>query len=241
MASAMSEKPILREVRAAVFAAVCVLVGVVGHDAFSPGGIPVWLLAACAGFLFLFARPLTTRERGLPSIVAAMAVVQLGLHEVFAVAQHHSATTLAAPMRHVPAVGTWWCGPKAPSGLGRILLSSYSASTLHSAGVSTDMGPSMSGSSMSSGMLAAHVVAALLAAWWLRRGEAAAWALTRTLAIRIVLPLRLLLVAAAAWAWTPPKAVRPEFLAPDRPGPGLLIRFTVARRGPPSKLAVAFC
>ena len=70
MADAMSEKPILREARAAVFAAVCVLVAVVGHDAFSPGGIPLWLPALSAGLLFGGVRPLTSRERDVLALMA---------------------------------------------------------------------------------------------------------------------------------------------------------------------------
>ena len=246
MAHAMSEKPILREVRAAVFAAVCVVVAIIGHDAFSPGGIPLWLLAASAGILFVAVRPLTSRERGLPSILGAMATVQLGLHQAFATVQQHSATAATAsatagvtPATHkLPALGLWWCGPNAPAGIAKIL-TGYSPSALHAAGIATT-GMSMPSAHrlpmapmpMTPGMLTAHIVAALIAVWWLRHGEASAWSLARALATRVVHPMNQL--AAAHVPWTPPKAARAAFSIPDRVGPGALIRFIVDRRGPPA-------
>jgi hypothetical protein len=261
MAHAMSEKPILREARAAVFAAVCVLVAVVGHDAFSPGGVPPWLLVLSAGLLFVAVRPLTSRERGLPSILGAMAGVQLALHQVFSLAQQHAATAGAMAMpgmsgsapatsaggSHVlPALGTWWCGPKPPAGIEN-LLTAYSPTALHAAGIPvvhvSNLAVSSAGAAahrMTPGMLAAHIVAALVAAWWLRHGEAAAWSLARALATRVTLPLGWLnRLATPTVPWTPPSSARAVFDVPDRPGPGVLLRFIVARRGPPA--AAAFC
>ena len=258
MAHAMSEKPILREARAAVFATVCVLVGVVGHDALSlgtatsPGAVPVPILALCVGGLFLPVRFLTGRERGLPGILAALAVIQIGLHQVFAAAQQHAAIASASasgmPGRALPAIGSWWCGPQAPRGLNAMLVGyGYPASGMRLTELTGDMismpsMPSMTSMpsmpsmpsmthSMGAGMLAAHIAAALVAAWWLRRGEAAAWTLARAITACLVVPLSRL--AAAVVPWTPPKPVPAAFAAVDRPGPGLLIRFAVARRGPP--------
>lgn len=234
--------PMLREARAAVFAAVCVLVGAVGHDALSPGGIPAWALAASTVVLYLAVRPLTKRERGLPSIVGAMGVVQLALHAAFTSAQQHGASampdmqTAAAARAHgLPPVGAWWCGPKAPAGMADMVM-------YHAAGM-----PSAAAHSMTIGMFGWHVAAALAASWWLRRGEAAAWDLARALVVSVAEPLRLLgaaLVALATLAtlaaWTPPHSAGPRALdTTDRLGPGRSIRFSLARRGPP--VAVAFC
>jgi drug/metabolite transporter superfamily protein YnfA len=103
---------------------------------------------------------------------------------------------------------------------------------------------------MTAGMYLAHVAAALTAAWWLRRGEAAVWSLGRALALALVTPLVLLVamavaagmaaIAALAGGWTPPRwLVDGAFTVPNRLGPGRLLRFTMARRGPPMAVAAA--
>lgn len=80
---------------------------------------------------------------------------------------------------------------------------------------------------------AAHVAAALLATWWLRRGEAAFWSLLRR-AVTLVPGL-------AAW-WrvrTGPQAgpARPDAVRRDAAAPAplrqVLLRHAVSRRGPP--------
>lgn len=215
--------PTLREARAAVFAALCVLVGALGHDAFSAGTIPLW--APAVGFLatFLFAQLFTRRERGLPTILVLMGVVQVALHHLFGLAQRLSAN--ATPMRMaMPPRGAWWCGHDEPSGVTQAMT--------HAA----TMPPSQH--TMTAGMWAAHIAAALFAAWWLRRGEAAVWALGRALALALIAPLVLLVVALVPWA-PPRSAAAPITAAPRRIGPGRLLRFAVARRGPPMTLAAA--
>ncbi|MEU9134747.1 hypothetical protein AB0D33_02040 [Streptomyces sp. NPDC048404] len=84
---------------------------------------------------------------------------------------------------------------------------------------------------------AAHVAAALLATWWLRRGEAALWSLLRRAATFVP--------GLAAW-WrtrTGQSPVRPygEVVGrtPADPSPlrQALLRHAVSRRGPPAGLA----
>ena len=91
-------------------------------------------------------------------------------------------------------------------------------------------------SGMTTGMIAAHVVAALVAAWWLRRGEAAVWSLARTLGLALIAPLVLLVVALVALDASAPGR-RVATRTPARLGPGRLLRFDVARRGPPMTAA----
>lgn len=230
----MSENPILREGRAAVFAAVCVLVAAFGHSAFSPTDIPVWALVSCMAALYVAIRPLTKRERGLPAIVGAMAVVQVALHTAFDSAQRSAssmsdmqAASYVTRTRHLPAAGAWWCGPHAPHGLGQALY--------HAAGMSGMNGPAAH--SMTAGMWSAHIAAASVASWWLWRGESAAWELGRALVILLAVPLRLL--TAVLLAWTPPKAAPAVVATAGRVGPGRLLGFSVGRRGPPA--VAAFC
>jgi hypothetical protein len=82
---------------------------------------------------------------------------------------------------------------------------------------------------MTSYAVAAHLAAALLAAWCLRRGEAALWSLLRK-AVAFVPGL-------AAWWCTPPL---PAYLVPPRPYAHrrharrqALLRHALSRRGPP--------
>ncbi|MEY9860981.1 hypothetical protein ABH935_006619 [Catenulispora sp. GAS73] len=211
----------LRAARAVVFAALCVLVGAVGHDAFSVGAIPVWALLVGGAAVVLVVAPLTQRELGLPTILVLMAGVQVGLHELFAAAQRGSAP-MTMPMA-MPPRGEFWCGHAEPAGVTQVMqnIAMPAAPPQHS---------------MTGGMLAAHVVAALVASWWLRRGEAAVWSLARTLGLALIAPLVLLVVALVAW--TPPRhAVAIATRTPFRVGPDRLLRFDLARRGPPMTAA----
>ena len=192
----MSASPAVRSLRAAVFAAVCVLLAAAGHGLAMGDLPPLW--ADAAGFLAVFAagRALAGRERGLPEIGAGMLLTQAGLHVGFDAAH-----------------------PAAP------------APTMRMAGM---QGHTMAGMAQQPHLLtahatAAHVVAALVASWWLRCGEAALWSLLRRAAALVPglaawfhdVPL-----PAPAGIRRPPAArrVRPRLLA---------LRHAVSRRGPP--------
>ncbi|MEU5631530.1 hypothetical protein ACH47C_10925 [Streptomyces rishiriensis] len=78
----------LRLLRAAVFAAVCVVLAAAGHSTASCAVVPLWTLGA--GFLGVLAvvTPLAGRERSLPGIAALLAVGQGALHTLFGLGQH---------------------------------------------------------------------------------------------------------------------------------------------------------
>ncbi|GAA2059366.1 hypothetical protein GCM10009839_82110 [Catenulispora yoronensis] len=225
-ATAAVQTPPLREARAAVFAALCVLVGALGHDAFSRSSIPLWAVFVGGLAVFLLAQLFTRRECGLPTILVLMGIVQFGLHHLFGFAQQLAADATPMAMA-MPARGYWWCGHDEPSGVAQAMA--------HVAG----MPPSQH--SMTVGMWAAHAGAALAAAWWLRRGEAAVWSLGRALALALITPLVLLAAALVPGCWTPPRRPAATAVAgPDRLlGPGRLLRFDLARRGPPMTAAAA--
>ena len=73
----------LRILRAAVFAAVCVVLAAAGHTLASCATVPPWTLGA--GFLgvVLVAMPLAGRERSLAQIATLLAVGQTVLHTLF--------------------------------------------------------------------------------------------------------------------------------------------------------------
>ncbi|MEU4871706.1 hypothetical protein [Streptomyces sp. NPDC021608] len=85
----------LRLLRAAVFAAVCVLLAAAGHSTASCAVVPLWTLGA--GFLGVLAvvAPLAGRERSLPGIAVLLTVGQSALHAVFGLGQHSVAASAA--------------------------------------------------------------------------------------------------------------------------------------------------
>ncbi|MFE0256613.1 hypothetical protein [Streptomyces sp. NPDC059010] len=86
----------LRILRAAVFAAVCVVLAGVGHALGSCATIPLWTLGA--GFLgvFLVAVPFAGRARSLPGIAVLLAAGQTVLHTLFGLGQHGVSAGAAA-------------------------------------------------------------------------------------------------------------------------------------------------
>lgn len=81
-----------RMLRAAVFAAVCVVLAGAGHSLASHAAVPLWTLGV--GFLgtFVASVPLAGRARSLPGTVAPLAVCQAVLHTMFGIGQHGAAT-----------------------------------------------------------------------------------------------------------------------------------------------------
>ncbi|MGW1269346.1 hypothetical protein [Streptomyces sp. NPDC002491] len=86
----------LRLLRAAVFAAVCVVLAAVGHTAASCTAVPLWTLGV--GFLsaVAVAAPLAGRARSAPGIAALLAVGQTVLHTLFGLGQHTASVSAAA-------------------------------------------------------------------------------------------------------------------------------------------------
>ncbi|MDQ0832069.1 hypothetical protein QF032_003913 [Streptomyces achromogenes] len=86
----------LRLLRAAVFAAVCVVLAAVGHTTASCAAVPLWTLGA--GFLAVLAvaAPLAGRARSLPGIAALLAVGQTVLHALFGLGQHAASVSADA-------------------------------------------------------------------------------------------------------------------------------------------------
>ncbi|MFE9936863.1 hypothetical protein [Streptomyces hirsutus] len=229
-----------RTVRAAVFAAVCVLLAALGHVLMSETAVPGWALATGAAATGVTAWLLAGRERG-PWLVGSVAVAaQAALHTLFAFAQalvhpgppgggslfgrgldHLLMRQHAAP-HHFPGDGMGGGTAGTPH-------SAYSAHADHAA-------HSMAADGMSStGMLAAHLLAALVCALWLARGERAAFRILRALAGLLFAPLRGLLRLPA-----PPDRprVRARRVGRDRMPRRLLLTHTITTRGPPAGVAV---
>ncbi|MFD9317956.1 hypothetical protein ACFWDQ_09610 [Streptomyces sp. NPDC060053] len=192
----------LRLLRAAVFAAVCVVLAAAGHTMASCATVPLWTLGA--GFLGTLAVvvPLAGRERSLPGIAVLLSVGQTVLHTLFGLGQHTaSASTAASAMSDATLVARaarLVCGATAaaisPAQAQRILVDarlytsgdhgaaagsaadmsgmSGMGSAHHPADALTTAGTSMS-LLPSLPMLLGHVLAAVAAGWLLRRGDTA--------------------------------------------------------------------
>ena len=85
-------------------------------------------------------------------------------------------------------------------------------------------------------MTLAHVAAAVISAWWLRRGERAAWSLARRVADLADRPVRALLALFSDVE--PPAPPARTVLVPavgETSTVGLILRHLVVRRGPPTR------
>lgn len=188
----------LRMLRAAVFAAVCVVLAAAGHVLASSVTVPLWTLGA--GFLTVFAvaAPLAGRERSLPGIAAVLATGQTVLHSLFGLGQH-GGTTMGATTASATGSGMadaslveraarLVCGAGAaaisPAQAQKILAEArIDTGTAQSMHHSSDAMSATAGSSMSVlpsvPMLLCHVLAAVAAGWVLRRGDMALLRLIR--------------------------------------------------------------
>lgn len=224
----------LRVLRAAPFATVCVVLAAAGHVFAS--GSPLPLPALLLGWLAVGAMAVCSagRERSLRALCGALAVAQLGLHTLFHLSEYGGSgspgmTAMAgmAGMADMPGMAA--APPPAATAAPHAVLWWHA--------VLLGMTPQM---------LGAHVLAALAAGWWLRRGEAAIWRLVRVSAkaaeaagracAAALNGLRLLAAAALGTPLAPSGHPLPAG-ADDgrlrRPAP-LLLRHSVIRRGPPT-------
>ncbi|GHI06501.1 hypothetical protein AQI88_19325 [Streptomyces cellostaticus] len=182
----------LRILRAAVFAAVCVVLAAAGHTLASCARVPLWTLGA--GFLgsLLLVAPLAGRARSLPGIAALLALGQTVLHTLFGLGQHGvagamptgSADTSLSNGALVERAARLLCG-SSPSALtpGHAYRLLVDAHLIDPSGRAVGAMPAMqhmgdtTGSSASLlpslPMLLGHVLAAVAAGWLLRRGDLA--------------------------------------------------------------------
>ncbi|MFB7496159.1 hypothetical protein ACFC09_15940 [Streptomyces sp. NPDC056161] len=250
-----------RTVRSAVFAAVSVLLAALGHVMMSGTAVPWWAMVAGAVATGGTAWWLADRERGPLLVVSVAVAVQAVLHSSFSLAQ---AFQYPAPSGGRSLAQQWLtyllCGsPAGSAGMdGPTAMSMdpthHDMSAMHSMGAMgsmASMGPMdhMNAGSMesaghdmagmagmsSTGMLVAHLLAALLCGLWLAYGERAAFRILRALAGWIFAPLRLFLRL-------PPLPHKPRVLArradADRAPRHLFLTHTITSRGPPAGTAV---
>ncbi|CAL9337309.1 hypothetical protein [Streptomyces sp. enrichment culture] len=206
----------LRATRAAVFAAVCVLLAALGHVLMSGSPLPRWVLAVAVAVTVGAGWSLAGRERGLLLVPSAVVAAQTVLHVWFSHAQAlpGPSASPAPPTASMP----------------------HMSHAVHAGAPVTGPDPAMAGmpEASSAGMLAVHLLAALLTGLWLAYGERAAFRVLRAVAARWAAPLRLVL-AVPVPAHRPPTAAR-HGRAARRPR-RLLLVYAITSRGPPAGTA----
>jgi hypothetical protein len=241
----------MRLLRAAVFTAVCVVLSEAGHTLASGHGVPIWTLAAGWLAVFAFVAPLAGRERSLPGISVGLGLGQVALHVLFNLGEicADPATTRADGIMTI--AGRLVCHggtmPLTPYTAERIVRGA-GVGTAHAATTATTttttatmpMGgttkaaiAAMSAYSLS--MLLGHTLAALVAGWLLRRGEAALWRLVRLSAGVLRYVFALVRMPVAGVAEEPKGSLRGRRFARRRGRPKTVrLRHSLARRGPPA-------
>ncbi|MFF9116276.1 hypothetical protein ACF09Y_11845 [Streptomyces massasporeus] len=252
----------LRILRAAVFAAVCVVLAGAGHALASCDGVPLWTLGA--GFLgaAAVAAPLAGRVRSLVGITALLAAGQTVLHTLFGLGQHGTAAVTSS----VPAGGShaaliqqaarFVCGTTAaaisPVQAQKILADArIQPPTGPHTHLAADAVPGSAASLWPSlPMLLGHVLAAFAAGWLLRHGDLALLRLTELSAQGVTegalvrsLRAALALVRAlrAGLPGAPQAHPRPAHTARSAPPMPrtMALQHSVIRRGPPAAPAFA--
>ncbi|MFB8079100.1 MULTISPECIES: hypothetical protein [unclassified Streptomyces] len=217
-----------RGVRAAMFAAVCVLLAATGHILMSGQGVPAWTLSVAFAATVSATWFLAGRERGLLAVTTASVVVQSALHTAFSWSQTTAVPAATASMNDVHAAHAHMA--HAAMGHGDM---SASAGMLSQAPAGHDM----TDVSSSLGMLSAHLLAALLSGLWMAFGEQAAFRLLLATSLRLFRPLRPLLASFAPVVRNRPR-FRPVRAGDERTPRRLLLAHSLISRGPPQALAV---
>jgi hypothetical protein len=218
--------------RAAVFAGVSLALSAGGQVLVTHAPLPFATVLWAWLAVFALALLLTGAERGFARIAAVLVPLELALNAMFNLGQQS-------------------CGPAVPSpptglvsGLPTLLLCGRGSVPLHTAAAgSRPLGglfrltlpadPTLGQFSL---LLLVHLMAALLAAAWLRRGEAAVFRTLLAVALSATAPLRVLF----AVLMPPVQAGVAVPAAPRRsqPGPQEVLLRTARRRGPPLRSAV---
>ncbi|MFE2725380.1 hypothetical protein [Kitasatospora sp. NPDC059327] len=146
----MSTGPAPRTLRAAIFAALVVLLAGLGQVLVTGRPLPLGTLALAGGAVFAVAFVLAGSERGYPAIAAVFLPLELGLSALFEFAQ---STCPSLPPGSARGFEPLLCGG---GSLGGVLL-----------------GHGLSRSAALLTLLALHSAIALAAAFWLRRADAA--------------------------------------------------------------------
>ncbi|MFJ1649291.1 hypothetical protein [Streptomyces sp. NPDC088258] len=254
----MSVSRLSRASRAAMFAAVCVVLAAVGHVWMSGTPLPWPVLALAAAATALTGWLFAAEERRPRTVVALTLAVQACLHVAFTLSQSlaHATTGTSSAAAPEQWARLLLCGDPTPQAAARaydLALRTGLTEQMNmptgghgSGAMAHDMAgmDSMAGmhhmgamsGTASWGMLVAHVAAALVCGIWLALGERAAFRVLRAAADRAFVPLRLVLALCPVAQVPAPVRRTVTTVAPLR---SRLLVHTLATRGPPGEPAVA--
>ncbi|WP_406348283.1 hypothetical protein OHA44_18010 [Streptomyces sp. NBC_00144] len=257
-----------RAVRAAMFAAVCLLCAVTGHVLMSGVPLPWWAVAGGFAGTAVGSWALARKERGITAVTSAAVGMQAALHAGFSLAQAATHPAMAggssfarewsafllcgntgdlsesAATRMVRAAGLGGHLRQPLPGMGHMDMPGAvvpgARSHVHHVMQTMTHGAGMPaghrmGNMSPSGMLAAHLLAALLSGLWLAHGERAAFRTGRAVAGWLAAPLRPLVLATPV-----PVPGRPRICCGSevRTPRQLLLSHVITSRGPPRGIAV---
>ncbi|MFC8171410.1 hypothetical protein ACFUJ0_06685 [Streptomyces sp. NPDC057242] len=218
----------LRALRAALFAAVCVALAAVGHSSLSAHRLPAAALLGAFAVTAALAWAAAGRRRGAPAIAGALLALQGALHALFSATGAHGGHTAGPALPAGPAAAAHHHATHGThDAAGPVTGTEGAASALDPAVAQTVDSVLASGP----GMLAVHLLAALLCGLWLARGEAALFALARAALAYAFTPLRLLF-ARVHVPDAPRGPVRRARRSAHRPHT-VVLAHTLSRRGPP--------
>ncbi|GHG35304.1 hypothetical protein GCM10018791_60880 [Streptomyces zaomyceticus] len=228
----------LRALRAALFAVVCVTLAAVGHSSMSAHRLPALALLGAFALTAAVAWAAAGRRRNGPTIAGALFGLQGALHAVFAMAGSHAGDTghpASATGTHGASGGYGMHGMAGTHGMSAMTDPPADPSAT-GVGSGTDADAVMTmvmgtGTGSGIGMLAAHLLAALLCGLWLAHGEAAFFTLARAALAYAFTPLRLLF-ARVRVPDAPRRPVRRARRNAHRPHT-VVLAHTLSRRGPP--------
>ncbi|MYT29659.1 MULTISPECIES: hypothetical protein [unclassified Streptomyces] len=235
----MAAASLSRGVRAALFAAVCVVLSAAGHVMMSGSDVAWWALAAAFLVTGAGAWGAAGRQRGPVAIVGGLLGAQVLLHHLFAWAQGgaHGAMPMPMPVPlpipmpvPVPMRANMAMSADMDMGMGM--------------GAGMDVGDAAHCVHGSLGMVVVHGLAAVVCGLWLWWGESAFFRLLRCLgmlAVRAFGSFRLLIVCFVRPVQRASvRALARAELPVDRLRAALLCH-VVSRRGPPSGSACLAC
>lgn len=212
----------IRIVRAVVFAALSVVLSTGARLVVTGQPVPLDIVGLAFGFSLGTALILFAAERRYWAIVAVMVPLQVALNALFNVGQQS-----CPPGSGRTSASSGWSVLACGGGSIRPGLLGLAERTPHAL-VSLTGGAALL-------LLVVHLALALVAAWWLRRGEAALFAVLRTVAIATWPGVSTLLV----WLTTPVALPEPPSWAPPAAPEGLrdpqdALLDAASRRGPPA-------
>jgi hypothetical protein len=222
-------RPRLRALRAALFAALCVTLSSTSHVLMAKVPLPLPAVAGAFAAVFALAYLAGARpECGFRTLAGLMVPLELAVDTLLTTGQQACYGAFGGPV-----TGPWRSFNEAFLCQGGHL-GPTPDTPLSAVPGAADAAARMQSSALPWLLLAVHVSVGLLAAWWLRRGEAALHQVVRAVALAAFRPL---LFAAAAIRSVPtavPHRVRPAARSAVAGGRAARwLHHAVVRRGPP--------